>query len=61
MLPITVSGGIRSLNDIKIILRSGADKVAINTTATKDPTFLEEAAKMFGSQYHDGWSGIWNE
>ena len=50
MLPITVSGGIRSVNDIKVILRSGADKVAINTAATKNPSLLEEAAKMFGSQ-----------
>ena len=50
MLPITVSGGIRSVNDIKVILRAGADKVAINTAATNNPSLLEEAAKIFGSQ-----------
>ena len=50
MLPITVCGGIRSLEDIKIVLRSGADKVAINTAAIQNPTILEESAKMFGSQ-----------
>tara|TARA_Y100000590_G_scaffold468563_3_gene651735 strand:+ start:1739 stop:2626 length:888 start_codon:yes stop_codon:yes gene_type:complete len=50
MLPITVCGGIRSLEDIKIVLRSGADKVAINTAAIHNPSLLEQAAKMFGSQ-----------
>ena len=50
MLPITVCGGIRSINDIKTILRSGADKVAINTAAIDNPFFLEEASKKFGSQ-----------
>lgn len=49
-IPLTVGGGIRSLNDIKQILRSGADKVAINTYATKSPEFITQAAKAFGSQ-----------
>lgn len=49
-IPLTVGGGIRSLNDIKQILRSGADKVAINTYATKNPEFITQAAKAFGSQ-----------
>lgn len=49
-IPITVSGGIRSTNDINNALRAGADKVAINTYAIKNPRFLNEAAKKFGSQ-----------
>ena len=48
-IPITVGGGIRSLVDIKNVLRVGADKVAINTAATKNPQFIEEAVKEFGS------------
>lgn len=50
MIPITVCGGIRTLDDIKTLLRSGADKVAINTAAIANPTLIENAAKMFGSQ-----------
>ncbi len=50
ILPITVCGGIRSIEDIKTVLRSGADKVAINTAAIANPTLLEDSAKMFGSQ-----------
>ncbi len=49
-IPITVGGGIRSINDINNALRAGADKVAINTYAVKNPQFLNEAAKKFGSQ-----------
>ncbi len=49
-IPITVGGGIRSINDINNALRAGADKVAINTYAIKNPGFLNEAAKKFGSQ-----------
>ena len=50
MIPITVCGGIRTLEDIKTLLRSGADKVAINTAAITNPTLIEDAAKKFGSQ-----------
>tara|TARA_B100000315_G_scaffold252398_1_gene289094 strand:+ start:242 stop:1198 length:957 start_codon:yes stop_codon:yes gene_type:complete len=50
MLPITVCGGIRNLEDIKTVLRSGADKVALNTAAIANPSLIEDAAKMFGSQ-----------
>lgn len=49
-IPFTVGGGVRSLEDIRIFLEAGADKVAVNTAATKDPELIREAAKMFGSQ-----------
>ncbi len=49
-IPITVGGGIRSIHDINNVLRSGADKVAINTYVVKHPEFISEAVKKFGSQ-----------
>ena len=49
-IPLTVVGGIRSIQDIREILRAGADKVAINTAAIENPKLLEEASKVFGSQ-----------
>ena len=49
-VPITVGGGIRKIQDIEIALLSGADKVAINTAAIRNPSFIEIAAKEFGSQ-----------
>lgn len=49
-IPCTVGGGIRSIEDITNALRAGADKVAINTHAIRDPKFLFEAAHNFGSQ-----------
>lgn len=49
-IPLTVGGGIRSVDDIKDVLRAGADKVAINTAAIKDPGLIKEGAKIFGSQ-----------
>ena len=49
-IPLTVGGGIRSLDDIVEALRNGADKVAINTAATKNPALLKEASMAFGSQ-----------
>ncbi|MDO8579907.1 MAG: imidazole glycerol phosphate synthase cyclase subunit [Candidatus Omnitrophota bacterium] len=49
-IPLTVGGGIRTLEDIKNILRAGADKVAINTAAIKRPEFIKEASQRFGSQ-----------
>lgn len=48
-IPITVGGGIRSLNDIKSMLRIGADKISINTAAIKRPEFIREASEEFGS------------
>jgi cyclase len=49
-LPLTVGGGIRSIADIQEILRAGADKVSINTSAVQHPELISEAAAMFGSQ-----------
>ena len=49
LIPITVGGGIRTLEDIALVLRSGADKVAVNTAALARPAFIAEAARRFGS------------
>jgi len=49
-IPLTVGGGIRTLQDIRDMLNAGADKVAINTSAVKNPDFVREAAEKFGSQ-----------
>ncbi|MCA9472596.1 MAG: imidazole glycerol phosphate synthase subunit HisF [Nitrospirales bacterium] len=49
-MPLTVGGGIRTLEDIRRLLESGADKVSINTAAVKDPDFVKAGAKRFGSQ-----------
>jgi cyclase len=49
-VPLTVGGGIRNLDDIRTILRAGADKVSINTAAVKNPNLVREAADQFGSQ-----------
>jgi cyclase len=49
-IPMTVGGGIRTIEDIKSLLRSGADKVAINTAAINNPAFLSQASEAFGSQ-----------
>lgn len=48
-IPLTVGGGLRSVEDIRIVLRAGADKVSINTAAIGRPEFIQEAAKTFGS------------
>ena len=49
-IPLTVGGGIRTLEDIRTMLNAGADKVAINTAAVDNPEFVREAAERFGSQ-----------
>ncbi|MEK9629241.1 MAG: imidazole glycerol phosphate synthase subunit HisF [Nitrospinota bacterium] len=49
-MPLTVGGGVRTLEDIRNLLKAGADKVAINSAAVKNPEFVESAAKRFGSQ-----------
>ena len=49
-IPLTAGGGIRTIDDIRDLLRAGADKVAINTAAIKNPQFIKEASRAFGSQ-----------
>ncbi len=49
-MPLTVGGGIRTLDDIRALLSAGCDKVSINTAACKDPDFVAKAADRFGSQ-----------
>ncbi|MBU2461748.1 imidazole glycerol phosphate synthase subunit HisF [bacterium] len=49
-IPLTVGGGIRTLSDIEELLRYGADRCSINTSAVENPAFIEESAKRFGSQ-----------
>lgn len=49
-MPLTVGGGIRTLDDIRQLLQAGCDKVSINTAACKDPEFVAKAAERFGSQ-----------
>ncbi len=49
-MPMTVGGGVRTVEDIRKLLRAGADKVCINTAAVQDPKLISEAAAMFGAQ-----------
>lgn len=49
-MPLTVGGGIKTLDDIRDLLKAGCDKISINTTAVKDPFFISRAAEKFGSQ-----------
>lgn len=49
-MPLTVGGGIRTIEDVRTLLSAGCDKVSINSTACKDPEFIKRAADRFGSQ-----------
>lgn len=49
-MPLTVGGGIRSIEDVRALLSAGSDKVSINSTACTDPQFVRRAAERFGSQ-----------
>ncbi|MDP2216285.1 MAG: imidazole glycerol phosphate synthase subunit HisF [Methanolobus sp.] len=49
-IPLTVGGGINSIEDVRQILRAGADKVSINTSAVKNPELIKEASEIFGAQ-----------
>jgi len=49
-IPLTVGGGIRTVEDIRNLLNAGADKVALNTTAVTNPELIREASQIFGSQ-----------
>lgn len=49
-VPLTVGGGIRSVDDFRALLRAGADKISVNSAAVRDPKLISEAAEQFGSQ-----------
>ncbi|HTN74753.1 MAG TPA: imidazole glycerol phosphate synthase subunit HisF [Pirellulaceae bacterium] len=49
-MPLTVGGGIRTIDDIRALLNAGSDKVSINSAACKNPEFVREAARRFGNQ-----------
>ncbi len=49
-MPVTVGGGVRTLEDVRVLLRAGADKVSINTAAVADRAFVGRAAEKFGNQ-----------
>lgn len=49
-IPFTVGGGLRNIEDIKAILRAGADKVSLNTSAVQNPDLIKESSRIFGSQ-----------
>lgn len=49
-IPITIGGGIRSVQDINLALKSGADKIILNTQAIKNPAIIKEASQIYGSQ-----------
>jgi len=49
-IPFTIGGGLRTVEDIRLMLKSGADKVSINTSAIRDPQVITRAAELFGSQ-----------
>lgn len=48
-IPLTVGGGVRTIEDIRNVLRAGADKICLNTAAIKDPSIIKEASRKFGS------------
>ena len=49
-IPLTVGGGVRTADDVRTLLRAGADKVTINSAAVRDPSLLERCAELFGAQ-----------
>lgn len=69
-IPLTVGGGVRSVADMRAVLRAGADKVSVNTAAVRDPGLISECAATFGSQcvvlaidarsIEDGWEVVVN-
>lgn len=50
-IPFTIGGGIRSVEDVDVLLASGADKISINSAAVRNPALIEDLAKRFGSQF----------
>lgn len=69
-MPLTVGGGVKSLEDFRMLLASGADKIAINSSALEDPALITEASNRFGAQcvvvsidycqLHDGRKAVWS-
>ena len=69
-VPVTVGGGLRSVDDVAAVLRAGADKVAVNTAAIKNPNIISDIARRFGSQcmvlsiqakkQDDSWEGYFH-
>ena len=49
-VPLTVGGGIRTVEDFRRLLRAGADKISVNSSAVKNPQLIAEATQLFGSQ-----------
>ena len=49
-MPLTVGGGVRTVDDVRKLLLAGADKVSINTAAVRNPEFVREASQKFGAQ-----------
>ena len=49
-IPYTIGGGVRTMEDMRAMLRAGADKVSINSAAVKNPNLIDEGAERFGSQ-----------
>jgi cyclase len=49
-IPLTVGGGVRTVDDVRALLNAGADKVSINTSAVQNPELISEAARRFGNQ-----------
>ena len=49
-MPLTVGGGIRTIDDVTALLNAGADKISVNSTAVRDPQFISEASRRFGAQ-----------
>ncbi|MDQ1340249.1 MAG: imidazole glycerol-phosphate synthase subunit HisF, partial [Campylobacterota bacterium] len=49
-MPLTIGGGIKTIDDVRTVLNAGADKVSINSEAIKRPSFIKEIASVFGSQ-----------
>src|SRR5512132_2669183 len=49
-MPLTVGGGVRSVDDVRVLLRAGADTVSLNTAALANPRVISESAERFGSQ-----------
>ena len=61
-MPLTVGGGVRSLEDVRTLLKAGADKVSMNSPAVRNPQLVQEASRRFGSQCMwtaAGWVRTW--